>query len=86
MGDIVTLVERAAETIDAAQAAKMAEKMRKGDFDLNDLAEQLAQIEKMGGMGGIMGMLPGMAKLKDQIGAAESTRKRSSASAPSSAR
>ncbi len=67
MGDIVSLVERAAETIDAAQAAKMAEKMRKGVFDLSDLSEQLSQIEKLGGMGGIMGMLPGMAKIKDQI-------------------
>ncbi|MBV8661847.1 MAG: signal recognition particle protein, partial [Hyphomicrobiales bacterium] len=70
MGDIVSLVEKAAETIDAAQAAKMAEKMRKGVFDLNDLSDQLAQIEKLGGMGGIMGMLPGMAKVKDQIASA----------------
>jgi signal recognition particle subunit SRP54 len=70
MGDIVSLVEKAAQTIDAAQAAKMAEKMRKGVFDLNDLSDQLAQIEKLGGMGGIMGMLPGMAKLKDQIASA----------------
>ncbi len=70
MGDIVSLVEKAAETIDAAQAAKMAEKMRKGVFDLNDLSEQLAQIEKMGGMGGIMGMLPGVAKIKDQLASA----------------
>jgi signal recognition particle subunit SRP54 len=70
MGDIVSLVEKAAETIDAAQAAKMAEKMRKGVFDLNDLSEQLAQIEKLGGMGGIMGMLPGMTKLKDQLASA----------------
>jgi signal recognition particle subunit SRP54 len=67
MGDIVSLVEKAAQTIDAEKAAKMAEKMRKGVFDLNDLSEQLAQIEKLGGMGGIMGMLPGMAKLKDQL-------------------
>ncbi len=70
MGDIVSLVEKAAETIDAEQAAKMAEKMRKGVFDLYDLSEQLAQIEKLGGMGGIMGMLPGMAKLKDQLASA----------------
>ena len=70
MGDIVSLVEKAAETIDAAQAAKMAEKMRKGVFDLNDLSEQLAQIEKMGGMGGIMGMLPGVARIKDQLASA----------------
>jgi signal recognition particle subunit SRP54 len=70
MGDIVSLVEKAAQTIDAAQAAKMAEKMRRGVFDLNDLSEQLAQIEKMGGMGGIMGMLPGVAKIKDQLASA----------------
>ena len=67
MGDIVSLVEKAAELIDMEQAAKMAEKMRKGVFDLDDLAQQFAQIEKMGGMGGIMGMLPGVAKMKDQI-------------------
>jgi signal recognition particle subunit SRP54 len=70
MGDIVSLVEKAAQSIDAAQAAKMAEKMRKGVFDLNDLSEQLAQIEKLGGMGGIMGMLPGVAKIKDQLASA----------------
>jgi signal recognition particle subunit SRP54 len=70
MGDIVSLVEKAAQSIDAEQAARMAEKMRKGVFDLNDLSEQLAQIEKLGGMGGIMGMLPGVAKMKDQIAAA----------------
>jgi signal recognition particle subunit SRP54 len=67
MGDIVSLVEKAAEQIDMDQAAKMAEKMRKGVFDLDDLAQQFSQIEKMGGMGGIMGMLPGVAKMKDQI-------------------
>ena len=70
MGDIVSLVEKAAQNIDAAQAAKMAEKMRKGVFDLNDLSEQLGQIEKLGGMGGIMGMLPGVAKIKDQLNSA----------------
>ena len=70
MGDIVSLVEKAAQNIDMAQAAKMAEKMRKGVFDLNDLSEQLAQIEKLGGMGGIMGMLPGVAKMKDQLASA----------------
>src|SRR5271165_4413158 len=70
MGDIVSLVEKAAQSIDAAQAAKMAEKMRKGIFDLNDLSEQLVQIEKLGGMGGIMGMLPGVAKIKDQLASA----------------
>ncbi len=70
MGDIVSLVEKAAETIDADKAAKMAERMRKGVFDLDDLSDQLAQIEKLGGMGGVMGMLPGVAKLKDQIASA----------------
>jgi signal recognition particle subunit SRP54 len=67
MGDIVSLVEKAAETLDAEKAAKIAERMRKGVFDLDDLSDQLAQIEKLGGMGGVMGMLPGVAKLKDQI-------------------
>ena len=67
MGDIVSLVERAAENIDADKAQAMARKMAKGQFDLNDLADQLAQVEKMGGLGGIMGMMPGMAKMKDQL-------------------
>ena len=67
MGDIVSLVERAAESIDAAKAMKVAEKMRKGVFDLEDLSDQLAQVEKLGGMGGIMGMLPGMGKIKEQM-------------------
>ena len=70
MGDVVTLVEKAAQAIDAEKAAKMAERLRKGVFDLDDLAGQLAQIEKLGGMGGLMGMLPGVAKLKDQIASA----------------
>ncbi|MGO4835604.1 signal recognition particle protein, partial [Rhizobiaceae sp. 2RAB30] len=62
MGDIVSLVEKAAETIDAEKAAAMAKKMQSGKFDLNDLADQLGQMQKMGGMGGIMGMMPGMGK------------------------
>jgi signal recognition particle subunit SRP54 len=70
MGDIVSLVERAAETIDAEKAAAMAKKMQSGKFDLNDLAEQLRQMQKMGGMGGIMGMMPGMGGMKDQMAAA----------------
>ncbi|MGE3644709.1 MAG: signal recognition particle protein [Beijerinckiaceae bacterium] len=70
MGDIVALVEKAAANIDAEKAAAMAEKLRKGRFDLNDLADQLAQMEKIGGLGGIMGMLPGAAKLKNQMAAA----------------
>ncbi len=70
MGDIVSLVEKAAENIDAEKAAAMARKMQSGKFDLNDLADQLGQMQKMGGMGGIMGMMPGMGKMKDQLAAA----------------
>jgi signal recognition particle subunit SRP54 len=67
MGDIVSLVEKAAESIDAEKAMRVADKMRKGKFDLEDLSDQLAQVEKLGGMGGIMGMLPGMGKIKEQM-------------------
>ena len=67
MGDVVSLVERAAETIDAEKAQKIADKMRRGKFDLDDLSDQLSQVERMGGMGGLMGMLPGVAKMKGQI-------------------
>ena len=70
MGDIVSLVEKAAESIDAEQARRAADRMRKGKFDLDDLSEQLAQVEKIGGLGGIMGMLPGVAKMKDQFASA----------------
>src|SRR2546421_4252133 len=67
MGDIITLVEKAAATIDAEKAARVAEKMRKGAFDLGDLREQLVQMGNMGGIGGLMGMMPGIAKMKNQI-------------------
>src|SRR4051812_19603589 len=70
MGDVVSLVERAAATIDAEKAARTAEKMRKGQFDLSDMREQLLQMQQMGGLGGLMGMLPGIAKMKNQIAAA----------------
>ncbi len=70
MGDIVSLVEKAAQSIDAEKAQRIADKMRKGKFDLEDLADQLLQVEKIGGLGGIMGMLPGMAKMKSQIAGA----------------
>ncbi|PWE55165.1 signal recognition particle protein [Metarhizobium album] len=70
MGDIVSLVEKAAENIDAEKAAAMAAKMAKGKFDLNDLADQIGQMQKMGGMGGIMGMMPGMSGMKDKMAAA----------------
>jgi len=70
MGDIVSLVEKAAETIDAEKAKAVARKMQKGQFDLSDLADQLKQMQKMGGLGGIMGMMPGMGKMKTQMAAA----------------
>ena len=67
MGDVVSLVEKAAANIDAEQAARVAEKMRKGKFDLADMRQQLAQMQNMGGLGGLMGMMPGVAKMKNQI-------------------
>src|SRR6266852_2706558 len=70
MGDIVSLVEKAAATIDAEKAARTAERMRKGAFDLNDMREQLEQMQKMGGLGGLMSMMPGVAKMKNQMAAA----------------
>jgi signal recognition particle subunit SRP54 len=67
MGDIVALVEKAAANIDAEKAMRTAEKMRKGQFDLADMREQLSQMAAMGGMSGLMGMMPGVAKMKNQI-------------------
>ena len=67
MGDIVALVEKAAANIDAEQARRTAEKMRKGAFDLADLREQLTQMQKLGGMSSLMGMLPGIGKMKSQM-------------------
>ncbi|NDG47788.1 MAG: signal recognition particle protein [Rhodospirillales bacterium] len=67
MGDIVSLVERAAETIDQAEAEKMAARMQKGLFTLEDYANQLKQIGKMGNLQGILGMLPGVGKIKSQL-------------------
>jgi signal recognition particle subunit SRP54 len=70
MGDIVSLVEKAAATIDMEKAQRTAERLRKGQFDLNDLKEQLTGMQQMGGMTGLMGMLPGVAKMKNQLAAA----------------
>src|SRR6187397_1379288 len=67
MGDVVSLVEKAAANIDAEKAARVAEKMRKGQFDLTDMREQLMQMANMGGISGLMGMMPGIAKMKNQI-------------------
>jgi signal recognition particle subunit SRP54 len=66
-GDIVALVEKAKVELDQAAAEKLAKKMAKGQFDLEDLAGQLKQIKTMGGLGGIMGMLPGAAKAKEAM-------------------
>jgi signal recognition particle subunit SRP54 len=60
MGDVVSLVERAQETIDQKEAERMAEKMRKADFNLEDFLAQMQQIKKMGSMQSIVGMMPGM--------------------------
>ena len=67
MGDVVSLVEKAAETIDQAEAEKMAAKLQKGSFDLEDMAKQLAQMRKMGGLSGVMSLLPGVGKMKNQL-------------------
>lgn len=66
-GDVVALVEKAAEELDHAEAERMAKKLAKGQFDLNDFAAQLDQMRKLGGMEGIMGLLPGVAKVKNQM-------------------
>src|SRR5215813_8655087 len=71
MGDVVSLVEKAAETIEQEEAEKLAAKMQKGQFDLDDLSQQLKQLQKMGGLGGIMGMLPGIGKIQRQLGEAK---------------
>ncbi|MDO9222633.1 MAG: signal recognition particle protein, partial [Caulobacter sp.] len=66
-GDIVALVEKAATELDAAKAEAMAKKLAKGQFDLEMMSDQLAQMERMGGLQGVMGMLPGVGKMKQQI-------------------
>ncbi len=67
MGDVVSLVERAVETINQEDAAAMAAKFEKGKFDFNDMLAQFNQLKRMGGMGSIMKMLPGLGKMADQI-------------------
>ena len=67
MGDVVSLVEKATENIDEAEAEKLAKKIQKGQFDMNDLLDQLRQISKMGGLDGLMAMLPGVGKMKKQM-------------------
>jgi signal recognition particle subunit SRP54 len=69
MGDIVSIVEKAAATIDKEESDKMAERMLKGQFDMNDLRTQLGQMQKMGGLGMLAGMMPGMKKAKQAMAA-----------------
>src|SRR5690606_7952665 len=69
MGDIVSIVEKAAATIDKADADKLAERMLKGQFDMNDLRTQLRQMQSMGGLGLLAGMMPGMKKAKQAMAA-----------------
>jgi signal recognition particle subunit SRP54 len=71
MGDVVSLVEKAAETIEAEEAERLAAKIRKNAFDLDDLRQQLRQMRKMGGLQGIMGMLPGVGQIKKQMSEAK---------------
>ena len=69
MGDIVSIVEKAAATVEADEAERLAERMAKGQFDLNDLRSQLRQMQKMGGLGVLAGMMPGMKKAKQAMAA-----------------
>ena len=67
MGDIVSLVEKAQDTIEAEQQEKMLKRFQKGQFSMNDLKSQLEQMMKMGGMEGVMGMMPGMGKMAKKV-------------------
>ncbi len=71
MGDVVSLVERAAETIEQEDAEKLAKKLQKGQIDLEDFLSQLRQMKKMGGLSGILKMLPGVGQLQKQLGQAK---------------
>ena len=66
MGDVVTLVEKAAESIDHQEAEKMAERLQQGEFDLNDLLSQINQMKKMGGISSMLKFIPGMKNLGDK--------------------
>jgi len=71
MGDVVSLVEKAAATIEAEDAEKLAAKLQKGTFDLEDYRRQLGQITRMGSLQGLLGMLPGVSKVKAQMAEAK---------------
>jgi signal recognition particle subunit SRP54 len=70
MGDVVALVEKAAEAIEVEEAERLAKRMAKGQFDMNDFLAQIRQLQKMGGFGGLMSMLPGIGKMQKKIAAA----------------
>ncbi len=74
MGDVVSLVERAAETIEIEDAEKLAAKMAKGKFDLDDLWSQLKQMQRMGGLGALAGMMPGMKGMKGAMDKAQDSK------------
>ena len=67
MGDVVSLVERVNESVEEAEAQRLAAKAKKGQMDFNDMADQLRQVSNMGGLSGLMGMLPGVGKMKKQM-------------------
>ena len=67
MGDVVSLVERVHESVEEAEAERLAAKAKKGQMDFNDLADQLRQVSNMGGLSGLVGMLPGVGKMKKQM-------------------
>jgi signal recognition particle subunit SRP54 len=68
MGDMLTLIEKAQESVDQKKAEEMARRLRRNEFTLDDFRSQLQQIKKLGSLGGIMKMIPGMGKLKDKLG------------------
>lgn len=71
MGDVVSLVEKAAETIEKDEAERLAKRVQKGEFDLEDMLSQIRQVRKMGDVKGLLGMLPGLGKMKSQIDKAD---------------
>jgi signal recognition particle subunit SRP54 len=71
MGDVVSLVEKAAATVEREEAEKVAARMEKGEFDLNDMADQLRRMRQMGGLSGVMNLLPGVGALQKQMAAAK---------------
>ncbi|MFM2166115.1 MAG: signal recognition particle protein, partial [Verrucomicrobiota bacterium] len=78
MGDVVSLVEKAAEEIDEKEAMKLAERMQSNKFDFNDMLAQMRMMKKLtsgGGIGGLLGMLPGMSKMKDMVSNEDADRK-----------